>query len=299
MDNKITFDVDAEHSNMPIRKYLKEVRGLSRRFIKSTGRSDRIKANGKVVWLNYEVKSGDRIEIFVDKEESQNIEPEKMDLAIVYEDLDIIVVNKKPGIVVHPTRRHPIGTLSNGLIYHFRENGEKCIVRLVNRLDRDTSGLIIGAKNQFAHMALSFAMQEKKIEKSYLTVVHGNLDNKKGTIDLPIGRPTEDSIKRVVMEDGARSITHYEVIESFNSGDLVKVNLETGRTHQIRVHLTHLGHPLYGDSLYGCEELEYIERQALHAYALSFPHPKTGEILELKCDIPEDIKNLINKLKVL
>ena len=194
--------------------------------------------------------------------------------------------------MVHPTRGYPFGTLANGVLYYFKEKGENCIVRLVSRLDRDTSGLIIIAKNQFSHMALARDMhgndvlksdlkkqsqQNKTFEKSYMAVVHGNMENKSGTIDLPIGNPNEDSAKREVWEDGQRSITHYEVIESFKNGDLLKVTLETGRTHQIRVHLSHIGHPLYGDSLYGTCESEYIDRQALHAYKLIIPHPRTGE----------------------
>ena len=205
-------------------------------------------------------------------------------------------------MVVHPTRGYPLGTLANGVLYYFQEKGEKCIVRLVSRLDMDTSGLIIIAKNQFSHMALARDMQDKEMqgktfEKSYMAIVHGNMENKSGTIDLPIGKPDEESIKREICEDGQRSITHYEVIESFKNGDLVKMTLETGRTHQIRVHLSHIGHPIYGDSLYGKEEIHYIDRQALHAYKLIIPHPRTGEELILMTDLPEDMKNLISKLK--
>jgi 23S rRNA pseudouridine1911/1915/1917 synthase len=140
-------------------------------------------------------------------------------------------------------------------------------------------------------------MQGKTFEKSYLAIVHGNMQNKSGTIDLPIGKPDEESIKREVCEDGQKSITHYEVIESFKNGDLVKMTLETGRTHQIRVHLSHIGHPIYGDSLYGNEERDYIDRQALHAYKLIIPHPRTGEELILMTELPQDMKDLVSKLK--
>lgn len=295
-----------------MRDYLKYTENLSGRFIKSSGLTGKISVNNKVAKLNHRISSNDVIEIDMKTDEHQNIEPEKMEIDVVYEDIDLIVVNKRPGIVVHPTRGYPSGTLANGVLYYFKERDEKCIVRLVSRLDMDTSGLIIIAKNQFSHMALARDMHNqdmnskdpdvkdaniKTFEKSYMAVVHGNMENKSGTIDLPIGNPNKESARREVWEDGQRSITHYEVVESFKNGDLLKVTLETGRTHQIRVHLSHIGHPLYGDSLYGVSESQYIDRQALHAYKLIIPHPRTGEKLILQSKLPEDINNLINKLK--
>jgi len=306
-NDKLTYIVGADVVNVKIREYLKFSENLSGRFIKSSGLSGKINVNDKLAKLNLRVNTGDKIEIEMKRDEHQNIEPEKMDLDVVYEDIDLIVINKSPGIVVHPTHGYPYGTLANGVLYYFKEKGENCIVRLVSRLDRDTSGLIIIAKNQFSHMALARDMhgndvnssdvESKAFEKSYMAVVHGNMENKTGTIDLPIGNPNVDSPKREVWEDGQRSITHYEVIDSFKNGDLLKVTLETGRTHQIRVHLSHIGHPLYGDSLYGTCEAEYIDRQALHAYKLIIPHPRTGDSLILESKLPEDIGNLLNILK--
>lgn len=318
MTNKLTYVVGPNIQEVKLRDYLKYTENLSSRFIKSSGLSGKISVNNKVAKLNHRISSKDKIEIDMKKDEHQNIEPEKMELDVVYEDTDLIVINKRPGIVVHPTRSYPLGTLANGVLYYFQEKDEKCIVRLVSRLDMDTSGLIIIAKNQFSHMALArdmhgCDMQSKEIqgsemqgsnveskifEKSYMAIVHGNMPNKSGTIDLPIGKLDEESIKREVCEAGQRSITHYEVIDSFKNGDLVKMTLETGRTHQIRVHLSHIGHPLYGDSLYGTEETHYIDRQALHAYKLIIPHPRTGEQLILESKLPEDMEILINKLKV-
>ena len=317
MTNKLTYMVKENIVDVKLRDYLKFAEDLSSRFIKSSGLSGKISVNGKVAKLNFRVNSKDKIEIDMKQNEEQNIEPEKMDLDVVYEDVDLIVINKRPGMVVHPTRGYPLGTLANGVLYYFKEKDEKCIVRLVSRLDMDTSGLIIIAKNQFSHMALARDMQSKDLqssdiqgsnmqgsdlqdktfEKSYLAIVHGNMQNKSGTIDLPIGKPDEESIRRAVCEDGQRSITHYEVIDSFKNGDLVKVTLETGRTHQIRVHLSHIGHPLYGDSLYGNSEEHYIARQALHAYKLIIPHPRTGEQLILESKLPEDMEKLVSKLK--
>lgn len=296
-ENKLIFKIEASQEKMKLREYLRAVQKLSGRLIKGAALAGRITVNGNRAKLNYVLKTNDEIAFDLIKEESQNIEPEKMDVDVVYEDSDIIVVNKRPGMVVHPTKSYQSGTLANGLIYYFREKGENCIVRLVSRLDMDTSGLIIIAKNQFSHMALARDMVKDTFEKSYLAVVHGNMSETKGTINLPIYRPSDDSIKRAVDERGQDSVTHFEVMERFKNSDLVKLTLETGRTHQIRVHLTHLGHPLYGDVLYGIEDdKEYIPRQALHAYRLKFPHPRTGKDIELEVGLPEDIIELIQKI---
>ena len=307
LNDKLIYLVGADIIDVKLRDYLKYTENLSGRFIKSSGLSGKILVNGKVAKLNHRISSEDKIEIDMKRDEHQNIEPEKMDLDVVYEDIDLIVINKRPGTVVHPTRGYPSETLANGVAYYFKERGEKCIVRLVSRLDMDTTGLIIIAKNQFSHMALardmhstdmqSKEMKSKTFEKSYMAVVHGNMRNKVGTIDLPIGKPDEDCINRKVCDEGQRSVSHYEVIESYKNGDLVKVTLETGRTHQIRVHFSHIGHPLYGDSLYGTAESNYINRQALHAYKLIIPHPRTGEELIIQAVLPGDIKDLITKLK--
>lgn len=271
---------------------------LSRRLIISLKKNNSIFLNGSPTYTNIKVKSGDKISVNIIKEESQNIEPEEMSLEIVFEDNDLLVVNKQPGIVVHPTKGHPTGTLSNGLIYHWRKKGENTIVRLVNRLDRDTSGLIIIAKNQFSHQAMAKQLESNLVEKIYYAVAHGNIDNDEGTIDLPIDRPSYDSIKRTVMDEGQKAVTHYKVIERYRDADLLKINLETGKTHQIRVHLSHIGHPLYGDTLYGTsDDSGFIQRQALHAYTLAFNHPRTGDRLNLKAELPDDMADLISKLK--
>ncbi|WP_392486608.1 RluA family pseudouridine synthase [Haloimpatiens sp. FM7315] len=296
MDNIIKYKVKDGEEEIKLRIYLREIPKLSSRFITKAIKDERIKVNGEKARLNNKTKVGDIIEIKINKKEEQNIIPEKMDLDIVYEDLDVIVLNKAPNMVVHPTKSYPKGTLSNGLLNYFMEKGENCIVRLVSRLDMDTSGLILVAKNQFSHMALARDMNMAEFQKSYYAIVHGNLKEKKGTINLPIYRTGGDSINRIVDERGQESITHFEVIKSYSKGDLVKLTLETGRTHQIRVHMSHIGHPLFGDVLYGKEEKEYIERQALHAYKLSFPHPRDGHIVNLERELPKDMKNLLEKI---
>ena len=291
--------VSKEYEGATIREFLKEDLGLSSRLIRRSAIEKRILVNKKEVRMRYIVHTGDLVQINLQSDESQNITPEKMDLDIVYEDEDILVINKKPYMVVHPTKTYQSGTLANGVLFYFKETNQNCIVRLVSRLDMNTSGLIIIAKNQFAHMALSKEMEENNLEKRYLAIVHGNLKENEGTIDAPIYRPDgeEFGTMRIVDERGQRSITHYKVIESFKDADLVECLLETGRTHQIRVHMKHLGHPIYGDTLYGFEgDEELIPRQALHAYGLDFKSPKTKETLSLRAKLPDDMESLLKKV---
>ncbi|MFX0549243.1 RluA family pseudouridine synthase [Hathewaya histolytica] len=296
--NFLQIRVTEELDKVKLRNYLKYHAGLSSRLIKKAAIEKRILVNEEITKLNYVVKKEDEIKIDLNREESQNITPQNIPINIIYEDEDIIVVDKKPFMVVHPTKSHKEGTLANGVLYHFKENGEGCIVRLVSRLDMDTSGLVIIAKNQHSHMNLAKDMENNNIDKIYLAVVHGKLSEKSGKIDLPIGKTSFESIKREVMNEGQTSITHYEVLEEYKDASLVKLKLETGRTHQIRVHLSHIGHPIYGDALYGKEENELIQRQALHAYKLKFLHPKNRNQMNLEASIPKDINDLLKKLKV-
>jgi len=294
----ITYKVGTEGHEVNIRDYMKNSLNLSGRFIRNSAMDKRLKVNNKEIKLSYKLSKGDIIEVTVNKEETQNIQGEDLNIQVIYEDDDLLIVNKPPFMVVHPTKNHPMGTLANGVIHHFRSNNDNSIVRLVSRLDRDTSGLIMIAKNQFAHMKLAKSMEDNIIEKSYLAVVHGNLPNGSGTIDLPIGKPVNETIKMGVVEGGQKSITHYKVLETYKDSSFVELLLETGRTHQIRVHLSHLKCPIYGDVLYSeFNDEELINRQGLHAYALSLPHPRTGEILKFTTEIPEDMKKLIERIK--
>ncbi|MBL4934037.1 RluA family pseudouridine synthase [Clostridium paridis] len=295
--SKIEKIVPEGYHKHKIREFLKEELGLSTRLIRGAAIDKRILVNDKAVKMNYVISRGEKIVIDLNKNETQNIEPEDIDIDIVYEDDDILVLNKKPFMVVHPTRSHFNGTLSNGVMYYFKKTNQNCIVRLVSRLDMNTSGLIIIAKNQYAHMQLSNEMREEHFQKRYLTLVHGNLKEKQGTINVPIYRESEDAIKRVVDDRGQESITHYKVVESYKNAELVECLLETGRTHQIRVHLSYLGHPIFGDVLYGTEDKEFINRQALHAYGLDFHSPRTRKELSLRAELPDDMKLLIEKLK--
>ncbi|MFA9399250.1 MAG: RluA family pseudouridine synthase [Clostridiaceae bacterium] len=296
MDNTIKYQVINISSKTKLRAYLKDRENISTRFLLSAAKEGRIKVNGKVEKLNYILKEKDIIEMILNRNESQNIEPEKMDIKVMYEDDDILVVDKPSNIVVHPTKSYPSNTLANGIVYYFREKGDKTIVRLVSRLDMNTSGLILIAKNQFSHMSLS--RDKKEFQKKYIAVIHNHMEEEKGTIDLPIYRQLDGDIRRIVDDRGQNSITHYKIIERYEKGELLELDLETGRTHQIRVHLNYFNCPIYGDDLY-CNEDDsiLIGRQALHAKAIRFIHPRTQKIVNIESEIPKDIKNLIETLK--
>lgn len=297
MDNKLTFIIDEQHDGKKVRDYLKEIADLSTRLIRGAAVTGRIKINNKIVKLNHVIKCQDVLDIYIAKEESQNMEPQDIPIQVVFEDSDIIVINKPPFMVVHPTKSHPEGTLANGVLYHFKQNNDPSIVRLVSRLDMDTSGLIVIAKNQYSHMFLAKEMEKNQFKKVYTAVVWGNIQNESDTLDLPIYRPALDSIKRVVDHRGQRSITHYKVIKHLKNADIVRLELETGRTHQIRVHLSHIGNPIIGDTLYGHgDDEKFINRQALHASEISFLHPKTKERITLTSELPDDLNILINKI---
>ena len=226
-----------------------------------------------------------------------NFAPQDLNLNIIYDDFDLIMVDKPPFMVVHPTKSHFDNTMANGVTDYIVKKGEDVKIRFVNRLDMNTSGLVIVAKNPFAQHVLSSEMKSDDFEKKYITVVKGIIKDDENTINEPIYRPTDDSIKRVVDPRGQESITHYKVLERLNDATVVEVKLETGRTHQIRVHMAHIGHPIIGDELYGYVDENLIKRQALHAYGLKFKQPRTKEVLAFKAEIPDDMKILIEKLR--
>ena len=295
----LKYTVKQEDVGRKIDAILKNRMNISRRMITGLKKNNSIFLNGKQAFTNIKVNVNDEVSVNIVKDESQDIEPQDIPIEIVFEDNDLLILNKQPGIVVHPTKNYLDGTLANGIVNHWREKGESTIVRLVNRLDRDTSGLIIIAKNQFCHQAMAKQMDVDNVEKKYYAIVHGDLEKDEGTIDLPIDRPTYQSIKRDVMEEGTKAVTHYWVVERFNNATLVEIRLETGKTHQIRVHMTHIGHPLFGDTLYGdSDDMDFISRQALHAYMLKFNHPRSGEHMKLCADLPKDMRILIQRLRL-
>ncbi|OHW62130.1 ribosomal large subunit pseudouridine synthase D [Andreesenia angusta] len=293
-ESVVSFEVKADSDNLE--QFLKREYDVSSRLIKKMVRERSIFLNGEKVRRNVSVKKGDTVSLLMDDEDDNNLPEPEIELDIIYEDIDLVVLNKRPFTVVHTTQGHPIGTIANGLAYYFLENKIKKKIRFINRLDRDTSGVLLVGKNSFAHQQISKQFKDNTVEKTYLTVVDGVVGEDKATIDLPIERESEDSIMRIVREDGKRAVTHYEVVERYKDATLLKVRLETGRTHQIRVHLKHIGHPIIGDSLYFKESPD-IDRQALHSYAMKLRLPRDKSEIELRAELPYDILNLIEKLK--
>jgi len=268
---------------------------LSSRMIRRCKQERLMKVNGETRSVNSLVVGGDVITVELEQE-TNIFNPEPIPVDVVYEDPDILVVNKSAGLVVHPTKGHPGGTLGNALAWYALKNGENYKIRFVNRLDRDTTGLVIIAKNGFAQQFISDKMQEGAVEKLYLALVHGCPDQEEGTVDAPIQRLQPEDILRQVHEDGKSSITHYRVLGKLKDASLLQLDLETGRTHQIRVHMQHIGHPLLGDPLYGKEGADGLERQALHAWQLSFETPRRGRVC-LKAPLPQDFVHCMKSLE--
>ena len=232
-------------------------------------------------------------------EEHNDFEPEDIPLKVLYEDDDLLVIDKQPGIICHPTKGHPTHTIANAVVNYMNNNGDNYKVRFANRIDMDTSGIVIIAKNANSQNDISSQMRAKSTVKKYIAVVHGNISEDAFTINLPVGRPDQVSIQRCVMYEGGKdAITDVKVLERYSDKyTLVELTLHTGRTHQIRVHLSHIGHPIVGDYLYGGEAPEFIDRQALHAICMELKHPITGDPLRIEAEYPDDITECINRIK--
>ena len=294
--------VNEDKCNMRIDKYLSDLMvDKSRSYIQGLVEKQNIVVNNKIVKSNYKVKCGDIIEITVEEPEMLKVEPENIQLNILYEDKDVIVVNKPQGMVVHPAPGNYKGTLVNALLYHCTDlssiNG---IIRpgIVHRIDKDTSGILVIAKNDDAHNKLSEQLKEHSMKREYYALVEGRIKNDEGTIDKPIGRNKKDRLKMGIVEDGKNAVTHYKVIERYNGYSLVKCILETGRTHQIRVHMSYIGFPLVGDPLYGHKKQRFkLQGQVLHAKTLGFIHPSTNEYMEFNSELPNYFNELICKLR--
>ncbi len=259
-----------------------------------------VKVNGEAVKAKYKVKAGDVVEIIVPEAEPLDVIAENLDLEIVYEDADVLVVNKPKGMVVHPAPGHMTGTLVNGLMYHCTDlSGINGIMRpgIVHRIDKDTSGLLMVAKNDKAHESLVEQLVNKTVTRKYTALVHGHIAHDKGTIDAPIGRDQKDRQKQAVVDKGKHAVTHFQVIERFGDYTLVECRLETGRTHQIRVHMQYIGFPLVGDPKYGPRKTLDFGGQVLHAGVLGFTHPTTGEYMEFEALLPVDYVQLLDELR--
>lgn len=306
----LLYIVKNEDSGKNVKHILKRNLELSERLIKKLKKNGKILCNSLPVYVNAIVKLEDIIEVNIDfDEECDNILPEEIELDIIYEDEALIVINKRPFIVVHPTFNHQSGTIANGIIHYFNSKGIVKKIRPVSRLDRDTSGIIIFAKNEYIQEALIRQMKDKSFTKEYCGVVYGLVEKPSGTINLPIDRKPESIMLRHVSESGSSAITHFEVIKYLNNATFLKFQLETGRTHQIRVHCQAINHPLIGETLYpylsenNSDDLisqneGLINRQALHSFKVQFTHPLLKTPMELTAPIPDDIIKLINSLEI-
>ncbi|MBN8199513.1 RluA family pseudouridine synthase [Bacillus sp. NTK034] len=255
--------------------------------------------NGQKPKTNYKCTANDKIEITIPEPEELDVVPEKMELDIYYEDKDVLVVNKPKGMVVHPAAGHGTGTLVNGLMAHCTDlSGINGVMRpgIVHRIDKDTSGLLMVAKNDMAHESLVNQLMNKTVTRKYRAIVHGVIPHDYGTIDAPIARDPKDRQSMTVVDNGKHAVTHFQVLERFRDFTLVECQLETGRTHQIRVHMKYIGYPLAGDPKYGPRKTLDLGGQALHAGVLGFNHPRTGEYLEFEAPMPAYFEELLGKL---
>lgn len=299
MNNIIKIDVDTDNADRLDSFLGEELEGISRSAIQKLIKSGDIRVNESLKKASYILKEGDRVVVNIPQEEEINILPENIPLDIVYEDDDIAIVNKPQGLVVHPAPGNYSNTLVNGLLYHIGDlsmaNG---IIRagIVHRLDKDTSGLLVVAKNEGVHEGLVRQFQARSVLKEYITLVFNDV-KEGGTIDKPIGRNPKDRKKMAVVTNGKEAITNYEILRRYNKYTLLKIGLKTGRTHQIRVHMASINHPIVGDPIYSRAKNEFnMDKQLLHAYKLGFIHPRKNKYIEFQEDVPADFKDIINRL---
>lgn len=283
----------------------KNTANYTRSFIGKMIEENLVLYNGKPPKASTKIKTGDRIELFEKEPKPLAVKGEEIPLEIVYEDDDLMVINKPRGMVVHPAPGHTSGTLVNAVLSHAGESLSSIngVLRpgIVHRIDKDTSGLILICKNDFSHKALAKQLEEHSITRRYHAICSGRLKEEQGTVSAPIGRDEKNRKQQAInYKHGKEAITHYRLLENLQNASLLECRLETGRTHQIRVHMKSIGHPLLGDPLYGPKKNLYaIKGQALHAMVLGFVHPRSGEYMEFSADYPEDFQKLLNKLRII
>ncbi|WP_407083125.1 RluA family pseudouridine synthase [Paenibacillus aurantius] len=295
--------VAAEEAGERIDKYLAESMedGVSRSQIQQWIKEGHALVNGREVKANYKLQAEDQILLTVPEPAELEIEAEDIPLEIIYEDRDVIVINKPRGMVVHPAPGHYSGTVVNALQFHCKDlSGINGVMRpgIVHRIDKDTSGLLMAAKNDAAHQSLAGQLKEHSVTRKYTAVVHGIMPHDHGTVDAPIGRdPHDRKLFTVTDRNSKHAVTHFVVVERLEPFTVLELKLETGRTHQIRVHMKFIGHPLVGDPAYGRPKDREMQGQALHAAVLGFKHPRTDEYLEFQAPLPEDMKQLLDRLR--
>ena len=292
--------VKVEIGGVRLDKAVADLTPLSRSLANEQIKNGQILVNGQVKKAKYAVKAGDVITYELPEPEVLEYVAENLPLDIVYQDEDVAVVNKAQGMVVHPSAGHTSGTLVNALMYHIKDlSGINGVLRpgIVHRIDKDTSGLLMIAKNDDAHIKLAEELKDKKSLRKYWAIVHGNLPNDRGVIEAPIGRSEKDRKKQAVTAKGKPAVTRFHVLERFGNYTLVELQLETGRTHQIRVHMAYIGHPVAGDEVYGPRKTLKGHGQFLHARTLGFTHPKTGEVMEFTAEAPAIFQETLEKLR--
>lgn len=260
-------------------------------------KADTVRLNGMPMKPYWIPKEGDIITVALPPEEPSHYPPEDIPVIPVYEDDDLLVLNKPAGYTVHPTKGHASHTIANGVMKYMEETGQSFRIRFVNRLDMDTTGILLLGKNAYVQDKFIEQVHEGRVRKIYTAVVKGIIEEDEGTVDAPIGKPADGEVCRAVIEGGRESVTHYKVLERLRGYSLVSLRLETGRTHQIRVHMSYIGHPVVGDFLYGGDAPWLIDRQALHASQLVFDHPVTGKRLNLSAPLPDDMNALLEKIR--
>ena len=291
-----------EHAGIRLDAFLSADGALTRSQAARLIAEGRVRVNGKPAAKSARLSGGETVTVDVPQLRETALPPQDIPLDVVYEDDDVIVVNKPTGLVVHPAPGHPDGTLVNALLHHCGDSlsgigGEKR-PGIVHRIDRDTSGLIIAAKNDAAHLALSAQLKDHSLSRTYECLVTGNMKQDSGTVDAPIGRSSADRKKMAVVPTGRRAVTHWEVVARYPGVTHLRCRLETGRTHQIRVHMAHIGHPILGDTVYGAKKpVPGLTGQCLHATGLRFIHPRTGEPVELHCPLPPEFTAMLQKLQ--
>ncbi|WP_234120024.1 RluA family pseudouridine synthase [Clostridium hydrogenum] len=272
----------------------------SRAYIQNLIKEGNVVIFGKVKKSNYKLKLNDVVEFSIPDNEKLDVEPENIPLDVLYEDKDVIVVNKPQGMVVHPAPGNYTGTLVNALLYHCTDlSGINGVLRpgIVHRIDKDTSGILVVAKNDAAHNSLAAQLKEHSMNRVYNALVEGVIKEDSGTVDKPIGRHPVDRIKMAVVKDGRHAVTHYNVLERYANNTLIECKLETGRTHQIRVHMAYIGHPIVGDPVYGYKKQKFnLQGQMLHARKLGFIHPSTGNYIEFSSELPDYFKKILKLL---
>ena len=301
--SRLVLYADAKNIGERIDKFISDsAEEISRSYAAKLCTDGLVTANGKVLGKNYKIKGGEEISADIPEPEELSLVPENIPLDIVYEDDDVIVINKPQGMVVHPAAGNESGTLVNALLYHCGEslsaiNG---VIRpgIVHRIDKDTSGLLVAAKNNETHLKLSEQLKERKALRKYNALVNGNIKEDFGTVNKPIGRSPSDRKKMAVVPGGREAVTHYSVLERFGRYTLIECVLETGRTHQIRVHMASLGHSIVGDKVYGIKKERFnLNGQLLHARTIGFVHPKTGEMMEFSAPLPDYFEAVLEKLR--